>query len=268
MKKAILQAAFFSFLMFGISMATHAKDQANSYRIGATAGWINYLEPGYISFYGMMYGFDAMAQLNNGSSFDLRIETSFQYGNIQYDGSVKDTATGAVAPLKAGAYDYLYFAKVKPEFVVGSAGTSDFFVNAGIGLRYVNDRVNSFSGYQREISYVFLPIGFRCETNFSEKKVFVFDLEYDFFVLGKVKSHLSDTNSSNPDVTNTQSTGSGYRILLEYRFLAGERWYAIKPYYQWWSIDASDSAPFTAGFILIEPRNSTGLAGISFDVGF
>ena len=243
-----------------------ADNEANIYRAGITSGWVNYLEPGYISFYGIMFGAEAMAQLNYPSGLDLRFESSLLYGNIQYDGSVKDTVTGAVGPLKAGAYDYLFIGKAKTEFSISKSEASEYLVNAGVGLRYLDDRVNSTSGYEREITYVFLPLGGRYEYKISGGSVFGVDLEYDFFVLGKVKSHLSNTNPSNPDVTNTQANGSGYRVQLEYRFLWGSKSLAFKPYYQWWEVGASDSAPFTTGYILVEPRNSTSFGGLTIDI--
>jgi hypothetical protein len=266
MKKVYLIILFS--LSFGFSFSSQAKDEQDIYRFGVSAGWVNYLEPGYVSFYGLMYGVDGLVQLNYHSGFDLRIDASLLYGNIQYDGSVKDIQTGAIAPLKAGSYDYVFVTRIKPEFQLGQNGGSDYFFNFGLGFRYLNDRVNSTSGYQREVSYVFLPIGLRTESRIGDAFIIGADLEYDFFLVGKVNSHLSDTNPSNPDVTNTQSSGYGIRAQTEFRFLAGSNWYGIRPYFQWWNIGASNAAPYTQGLVLVEPQNSSSLFGIIFDVGF
>ncbi len=266
MKKLFLQMALFALCAQSVFLNAQAKEEANSYRVGFSTGWVNYLEPGYISFYGLMYGVDEVVQLSFLSKFDVRIESSAQFGNIQYDGSVKDTTTGQIAPLKAGAYDYLLVGRVIPEYNFYSSDKAEYFFKLGVGGRYLNDRVNSTSGYLREVAYVFLPLGGRMEYRYSESSIFGLDLEYDLFVFGKVKSHLSDTNPANPDVTNTQSSGAGIRIQLEYRLLLGSTWYGIKPYFQWWGIGSSDAAPYTTGLVLIEPQNSSSFAGVSLDM--
>ena len=269
MKKFFLQTAILASLVFGFSVNTQAKEESDIYRFGLTSGWVNYLEPGYISFYGLMYGVEGLGQWNFKSRFDLRVEGGLLYGNIQYDGSVIDTNTSVVSPLKAGAYDYMLILRVKPEVLVGSAGPIDFYLNAGLGTRYLNDRVNSTSGYQREVSYVFLPLGFRLETNNGTNVMFGFDFEYDYFVVGQVKSHLSDTNPSNPDVTNTQSSGYGIRAQFETRFLTSSMFFmGIIPYFQWWNVGASDAQPYTPGKVLVEPLNSSSTLGLTIDFGF
>ena len=264
---SILKIKILFLMVFAFALNAQAKPAADIYRVGLSGGWVNYLEPGYVSFYGVMFGVDGIIQLNYNSNFDLRIEGDLLYGNIQYDGSVKDTVTGAVSPLKAGAYDYVMVARIKPEFQIASSGAADFFLNFGVGGRYLNDRVNSTSGYQREVSYVFLPIGLRTEVH-TGQNIFGADLEYDFFAFGKVKSHLSDTNPTNPDVTNTQPSGYGIRAQIEWRVLSALGSFGIKPYFQWWNVGASDAAPYTSGLVLVEPQNSSSLTGVIFDMDF
>ncbi len=265
MKNLFCSAALLA--LFAISSNAQAKGDDNLYQFGGTTGWVNYLEPGYISFYGLMYGVDGVIQLNY-STFDLRMEGSLLYGNVQYDGSVKDTRTGAIAPLKAGAYDYLLNFRIKPEFQFATVGIGEFYFNFGLGERYLNDRVNSDSGYQREINYIYIPIGLRLENKNIGNQSFSFDIEYDLFVVGKVKSHLSDTNAANPDVTNSQSTGWGARVEFEYRFLLGSISYGMQPYFQYWNVGTSDAQPYTQGLVLVEPQNSSSMVGLNFNVGF
>ena len=93
---SILKIKIIFLVVFAFALNAQAKPAPDIYRVGLSGGWVNYLEPGYVSFYGVMFGVDGIIQLNYNSNFDLRIEGDLLYGNIQYDGSVKDTVTGAV----------------------------------------------------------------------------------------------------------------------------------------------------------------------------
>ncbi len=241
-------------------------DEQNIYQFGGSAGWVNYLEPGYISFYGMMFGLHGLAEIKTKSLFDFRFEGDFYYGVIQYDGAVQD-AFNNVTPLKAAANDYILALRAKPEIQIFGTDALSSYLNAGLGYRYLNDRVNSSSGYQREVAYVFFPVGTRFESKLNEKISIGADFEYDFLWYGKVKSHLSDTSSTNPDVTNTQTVGYGYRAALEIRFFTASTSFGIKPYYQYWEFENSDRAPFIGNKVLIEPANSSKMGGVIFDVG-
>ena len=253
--------------MLGLgSPRVFADANQNIYKFGASAGWVNYLEPGYISFYGMMLGGHGLAEIKTASIFDFLFEGDLYYGIIQYDGAVQDKFHN-VTPLKAAANDYIFVARAKPEIALLGHNENNIFLNTGIGYRYLNDRVNSVSGYQREVAYLFFPVGTRVEIKFTDKFSIGADLEYDFLWYGKVKSHLSDTNSTNPDVTNTQSVGYGYRALVEFRFLTANASWGIKPYYQYWGFENSDRAPFIDGQVLIEPKNSSSMGGVIFDIG-
>jgi len=282
MKKAFVRSewpAFFSmfrilvifcalgFIWPQASFAADSNENSNGkssfYSIGVSSGWVNYLEPGYISFYGVMSGIDGVLQINTQSMFDFRLEGDLLYGNIQYDGQVTDRL-GNSAPLKAGANDYMTMFRIKPELDFALGAGFDLVFNAGFGYRYLNDRVNSSSGYQREIAYLFFPLGLRTEYKINTKCSLTFDGEYDFFWYGKVKSHLSDIDPTKPDVTNTQSSSLnfGYRAFLEYQVLIGSIWWGFKPYYQYWSVENSDRAPYVSGQVLIEPKNSSSMGGL------
>jgi hypothetical protein len=246
--------------------STSRADENNIYRVGASLGWVNYLEPGYISFYGFMLGGHGLAEIKTPSVFDFRFEGDAYYGIIQYDGAVEDQFKN-VTPLKAGANDYIIVARAKPELALLGRSESNIFLNAGFGYRYLNDRVNSTSGYQREVAYLFFPVGTRTEFRLNDRVSLGADLEYDFLWYGKVKSHLSDANASNPDAINTQNSGYGFRALLEFKMLTHLGSLSVKPYYQWWSIDLSDRAPYVNNQVLIEPKNSSSMGGVIFEIG-
>lgn len=246
--------------------ATSIASENNIYRLGASLGWVNYLEPGYISFYGFMAGAHGLAEIKTPTVFDFRFEGDAYYGVIQYDGAVQDKFNN-VTPLKAGANDYIIVARAKPEVALLGHSESNFYLNAGLGYRYLNDRVNSTSGYQREVAYLFFPVGTRAEFKVNDRFGLGWDLEYDFFWYGKVKSHLSDTSSSNPDVVNTQAAGYGYRAMIEFKFLTELGSIFVKPYYQWWSLENSDRAPYINNQVLIEPKNSSSMGGVIFEIG-
>ncbi|PNR96846.1 hypothetical protein [Petrotoga sp. 9PWA.NaAc.5.4] len=115
-----------------------------------------------------------------------------------------------------------------------------FTPSVGIGYRYLNDDLGKvyYGGYERESRYWYIPLNFETNINFSSSKTYGFNLEFDYFLKGLQKSHLSDFNPYYNDVVNVQNSGFGIksRVFIEkeldkYEFLGAlfsNFWYIKK----------------------------------------
>ena len=145
----------------------------------------------------------------------------------------------------------------------------------GFGLRYWNDTAQGSGGYEREILYLYSPIGFKLAGPVSSKWSWGFSGEYDLFWKGWVTSHLSDADPGFNDPENHQSFGDGFgiRFSIQFRHHVSERfsWY-IEPFFRYWDVEQSDYAILTyygTPFDYVyEPENNTLCYGITVGFGF
>lgn len=129
----------------------------------------------------------------------------------------------------------------------------------GIGFRWLYDdsggRFSStgHAGYDRESSYLYLPVGFRVPFSQGIPRG-----QYQFFIKGNQVSHMSDIPGGLSNLSNKQTHGYGYEITYQ-----NDQTYGV--YVRHWSIGDSsidqyltDSGPVKA----YEPANSTMELGI------
>ena len=99
--------------------------------------------------------------------------------------------------------------------------------------------------------------------------------EYDLFLAGKVKSHLSDVHPSLNDPENDQDFGEGYGIKVSLKIdkkFSRDYGLSIEPYITYWDIDKSDTSTLTFDGIPIgygfEPANETIAYGLRLNISF
>jgi len=213
-------------------------------------------------FYGLRLGYtsrdwvpSSTEELSSGVGAMSRLEARFAYGQVDYDG-----ATQGGSPLSIGGIDDLVFEGrllLGTDWLVGGEMLNTLY--AGIGYRYLRDDLSVHSGgYLRESNYIYVPLGYQLDGSLESGWSWAAGLEYDFFIWGKQRSHLSDVSLFLPIVDNEQDSGFGYRAHLRLQNKESDGVLIIEPFVRFWDIDKSE---MNMGFL--EPANETTEVGIS-----
>jgi hypothetical protein len=100
--------------------------------------------------------------------------------------------------------------------------------------------------------------------------------EYDLFLGGKVKSHVSDLLPGLSTPENDQNFGDGYGVKFSLQFntnFSNNYGISIEPYITFWDIDESDPSWLTfyghpTGIYVVEPENETTEYGLRLNITF
>lgn len=242
--------------------------------IGAEVYHYEYEEPGIMElkglFYGVRFGFTGRdwvpsswrkSEADGGIMF--RAEGRFAYGQVDYDGSIVDLTTGITTPYTMNNNDDWIF---EGRLLLGGDRLHRSMLHtiyAGLGYRYLNDDSSSDpAGYERESTYIYVPIGYAFDSSQKYGWSLGFGVEFDLFLLGNQKSALSDVNPTFPNVDNRQESGYGYRASVKFQHKSKKNIFVIEPFIRYWDIDDSEDSVESVG-ILFEPANETTEAGIS-----
>lgn len=232
--------------------------------------WFYYDEPPIsIKTVGVLYGIRATYTRHEEKTnpFMTRLEGRYSAGGSDYDGSLSDGT-----PHKERDENYTY----EIRGLVGyDLEFHESFVTpyVGLGYRYwFNDGESRFA-YERNISYLYLPLGVESASFLNTRWIWGIRAEFDLFIRGWVKSHLSDVNSSFNDLENRQKRGFGLRGSVYFKRPVGEKTdISIEPFIRYWDIDDSDTAPVTFAGTLIgggyEPANRTVESGLQVSIIF
>lgn len=229
--------------------------------VGYQYGFVEYNEPGLMKEYGSLHGIHASYDFMLTDKF-IRLESDFSAGSLTYDGHYQD-GTPTTTTTKDSIFNLRGMGVWTHHFTV----TTMLNWYGGLGLRYLNDKIVGRGGYEREISYLYFPVGVTLTQQLNSGWSISGNFEYDIFFAGRVKSHLSDVNPSNSDIENTQTSGFGTRASLNVR--KDFQTYAVKvqPYFQYWHIKDSNFVPVVdengqRGY-LYEPENSSKMLGLN-----
>ena len=118
------------------------------------------------------------------------------------------------------------------------------------------------AGYERESKYLYVPLGYQFDSNHKSGWSFGFGAEFDFFIVGNQRSHLSDFDPAYPDIDNRQNDGYGYRASVRLRHKSKDATFVIEPFFRYWDIDDSDMKYIGDDTYLIEPANETTEIGV------
>jgi len=199
----------------------------------------------------------------------LGCSLEFAAGILDYDGS-----TWSGTPVNADSNDFLFEFRT----VVGGnlhKRKTKITPFIGLGLRYWNDDLQASGGYEREILYLYSPIGIKFTRPLSTRWSWGFSGEYDLFWKGWVTSHLSDADPGYNDPKNHQSFGDGFGVRFSFQFrnhISEKLSWCIEPFFRYWDVAQSDYAPLTlygapAGYVY-EPENNTLSYGVTVGFGF
>ncbi|MFH1146749.1 MAG: hypothetical protein V1736_03485 [Pseudomonadota bacterium] len=234
------------------------------WELGYEVEYFDYEEPTVdIGMDGIMHALHAQYTFRPGgkSGAVLSADGRLSGGTLEYQGR-----TWGGTPLEQDHDDAVveFQGIAGNDFQVSTNARITVFV--GLGRRYWNDEPSNGSGYEREIAYLYSPIGIEVAgTNGRDWSIAVRG-EYDVFWDGEVMTHLSDVGYS--DVTNNQDSGYGTRASVEVSRNLGHGFLAIRLFFRYWDIDKSDLQFSGRGTWSYEPENTTKESGLQVSYHF
>lgn len=223
--------------------------------IGVTVSGYKYTEPN-ASIKATKIGFDYSGTYAIGSEWPNRSYGWFVRGDLRFATGKGDYSSGLSGTLNDRP-DWYYEIRglIGKDFDLGDYALSPY---AGLGYRHLFNDLRGVTstgtrGYRRESNYTTLPAGVTHKMNLANQAQLLTTVEYSYLIRGRQDSKLSEANSANLDVSNTQRSGYGLRLGTMVRFAT----WSVGPSLIWWRIKESDRA--NAGLIglVVEPRNNT-----------
>lgn len=232
----------------------------SGWEVGGQVARYRYEEPDVMWLKGNRIGAMGAYTVVNDKRVYRRIELRSSYGELEY----QSWGTGAMD----GVPDHLLEVRALAgrDYPAGKLVWSPY---VGGGFRYLyNDLRGTTStghiGYRRESFYFYVPLGLTLRMPLGEDWVFAPQFEYDAFVHGVQRSYLSDAGFGDPNITNQQRHGRGYRVQLMFE---SRRW-AFGPWMNYWNVKNSDLQPIAPGLGGYEPANWTRESGVELRYRF
>jgi hypothetical protein len=242
----------------------------NSFELGLDARYLKYEEKDVMEEDGWLYGIVGRYIYHGSNKFMFETSVNYVFGELEYDG---ETLGGT--PVEEDADDWIieWRGLIGGDYRIKNSSMITFFT--GVGYRYWNDEIDAPGGYEREIQYWYLPIGVKTISSLNNSWTCGISIEYDLFLSGEVKSHLSDVHPSLNDPKNDQDFGEGYGVKVSLKFdkkLTSGAGVSFEPYITYWDIDKSDTSTLTFDGIPIgyvfEPANETTAYGLRLNISF
>ena len=223
--------------------------------LGVQAAHYHYEEPDFAKLIGFRVGGVGAFTFTQGDAF-LKADGRISLGSLNYQGS----------GTRSGVPDFI----LEGRFVAGAdlhAGEGVVLSPyAGLGYRYLYNDLRGYTrsggvlyaGYRRYSHYLYAPLGLTLRTGLNNGWVLAPTFEYDLFIRGKQITMLSDMGQGDPDMTNAQKDGSGYRLAL----MAEKGQFAIGPWLHYWNIKISEIVSPAPGKLGWEPANWTREFGV------
>lgn len=247
-----------------IKETIHLKNRSLS--LGFVSSDFNYEEKGLMQEKGTLYGVRAVFQQRNERDGMFQADLEFYRSDITYDGHYQDFDGTIGDSVMADTKDWLLeiraFGGIDYEFLEGKLMTPYI----GFGYRHWNDQVQAAGGYEREIKYWYVPVGFQLVSPLTGSWTVGMSMEYDIFLSGRVTSHLGDISPLLDDLHNDQRFGDGYGVRGSVQIrggLVGDMGICVEPFVSYWDMDDSEASLIyydTAtglGNYGIEPKNTT-----------
>lgn len=255
--------------------------------LAVKGGFFNYQEPSAdVEYSGVMSGIQC-AYNKAFSNFNFKARTEYMQGQTTYNGHVNmhKVVEGSAMTSEVGAYELSYNANL---WYTDSAVAISWWQNkgifnltpyVGIGYRYLNtpQRYDIEGDYEREISYLYLPVSFELREDSSEYKSWGFTGEIDILIHGWVKAHTSNISERCGDLSFNQSLGGGVKLGSYYkRNLLGYD-FSVSPFAEMWLLGDSNSDTLTydgkvmrsadgSSYNYCEPANITTTLGLKVNV--
>jgi len=264
MKRIAFIAIFWLLLLAGNGFADLEAPQVFGKDLGVEIGFetshITYTEPGLMREEGFMYGLTG-ALAYRSYNYMLSIEARASLGQVDYhsgsSGDMKNIDDNMLEVRGLAGYD------------LNMSETLAVTPYIGIGYRHLDDNMGGkisttgAYGYDREISYLYSPIGIDVTTAFENGWNMKLRLEYDKFWDGNVESHLGSIPGYY-DIENDQDKGYGYRGSIMFKKKGETMDFIIEPFFRYWHIKDSKYTTDPGGTTWHEPKNNSEEFGINF----
>ena len=216
-----------------------------------------------------------------GGGFLLRARLNAVVGSADYQAPATDlsgapTGTSRIeaVPQSFGQLE-LHIAK---DFSLGQGTLTPFI---GLGSRYLEDESggrttdDGLLGYDREVSYAYVPIGLAAQLPVSERARLIISGQYNVVTHGHSKSRLSGLDPRIADLEVGLNGGDGFEISALASLPIGRgSMLNFGPFLRQWNIEQSESAfvedPDDTGqvFRFFEPNNRTTEFGLRLSYSF
>lgn len=247
---------------------TDVLSEFRPFRIGYIYVNDYYEEPGIMTEKGDMHGVSMVYEKFGERPHILgRVGGDLSFGTLTYDGGIMDKKTHKVSPYSTSGGDYIFNLKASVGVPVTFGNRVQVLHLVGYGFRYLNDQMLGYATYEREISYTYFPLGLEFRIFLNHGFAITASYEYDYFIAGQVKSHLTEVGYSQ-DLSNTQGSGHGDRFTIDFvKALESGREIHIAPYVQDWNIARSDLQVLDGERGWNEPPNYTVQYGVNVAFG-
>lgn len=218
----------------------------NGQELGLTLSHYKYEEPDFMQLEALKLGLDYATTLMIDAEQTWSMRVELRYANGQADYSSNGTGEADNQPdwyvdaraLFGKDFDYKSYV-LKPYL--------------GLGYRYLFSDLRGVTstgahGYRRASNYTYLPLGLVHRVGLANDSRFENTLEFDYLLLGRQETSLSDASVNESDVTNQQHDGYGVRLASMYQFSA----WSVGPFLSYWNIKDSEVIQG-----LVEPKNNT-----------
>jgi hypothetical protein len=151
---------------------------------------------------------------------------------------------------------------------------------AGFASRVLDDNSggeeteNGLLGYDRQVSYAYVPTGFAVRTPVGGGAALTFSAQYNWIVGGDAESKFSDLDPEAPDVKVDLNGGHGFELSAIAEIPLGRDSIRVGPFVRRWSLKQSDSFVITnpddptESLELFEPKNRTTEIGVRISFAF
>ena len=224
---------------------------------------LEYEESGLMEEVGWLQGVAGSFETRLGDKAMLQLAAEAVTGGLDYDGHYSDGS-----PATTDTDDFIFEGRALLGWdfrVHPQVGLTPY---SGLGWRYWNDQIRGTGGYEREITYWYLPLGLQA-TALSGDGAWRLGAkaEYDRLLYGHVSSHLGDAVAGWDTVENDQRGGWGLRASVSAERTIGSDWsLVVEPFFGYWDIEKSEESDLTTGGRVIgrawEPANTSTTWGL------
>jgi len=173
-----------------------------------------------------------------------------------------DTYSGSRGDLVIPKYYYDLKLSFGKDFVYDTYVLSPYI---GLGYRFLSQSGGGLftaTGnyfYDRQSTYNYIPVGLKRRIALADGATLETTVEYDYLISGNQYQGLSAANNGGgftdaTNINNKQNSGYGMNASLMYRRPDG---WSFGPYWKYWSIDASESATYSATTQAVSERANT-----------
>lgn len=225
---------------------------ANEINFAVKGGYFQYREPGAdVDYSGAVTGIEGSYKKQLSKNYAIRVQSQYMQARTTYDGHVNNhqIAGGSTITNNVEKYDISYDSDMwysDSNIAMGKRILKNNFQITpyiGIGYRYLKNpgKPEIAGDYEREVTYLYLPLGVELKKDISKSKGWGITGEIDILVHGWVKAHTSEISEKCNDLEFNQSKGGALKISGFYhQHLFGQA-VSVSPFAELWVIGDSDT---------------------------